>query len=419
MSCRNVPSPNLQRMLWYALEPQVASDPVRALLIVESVSPQLRKWIARRTTEVSLPATVTLAEKIDQIKEPRVLTDLLNGFNEALISVKLDQFPTPTVATMTRLVDHPDDRVRQAAITAAATIGDTETLSKIRILLHDVDAEMSLRQAALAGLAQRKPPKFATDLRQLLTVDGLLEPALRAAASVSDLDLSLAILNQLSTYSKRSKEAAIDALIARPSSAKVLVEALEQNKIPPTDVSVEQARQIVALKDKELLRRFEQVWGSARPSSADRLQTIKAWQRDLDPSRISKADLTNGRLVYQKNCGNCHKLFGEGNTIGPDLTGSNRQNLSYILTNVIDPSATVPADFRLTNVLTVDGRIVSGIVSQRSKASITLQTPTESINIKSEDIENVQASPLSMMPDGLLDKLPRDDVRDLFAWIMK
>ncbi len=270
---KDVESSNFQRMIWYAIEPEVSSDPLRAIPIVDALSPPVRRWMARRITEVSTPSTAKLCEKIE-------------------------------------------------------TLAD------------------------------------------------------------------------------------------RPSSAKALIEAIEQNKIPAAELSAEQARQIVALNDKEVLRLLEQVWGSARPSTVDRLQAIKAWQRDLDPSRMTDANLEEGRLVYQKNCGNCHKLFDDGQAVGPDLTNANRQNLGYLLPKVIDPSATVPADFQLTNVLTVDGRIVSGIVAQRSDTSITLQTTTELIQIKSEDIETIKVSSLSMMPDALIDKLSRDQIRDLFAWMM-
>ncbi|MDZ4851044.1 MAG: PVC-type heme-binding CxxCH protein [Pirellulaceae bacterium] len=411
-------SPNLERMIWYAIEPEVAAYPQRAVQVVEAVSPRMRRWIARRITEDSTPSVAILFDKISQISKPEAVADLLDGFNDALVSVKIDQLPRSVGRIVTGLIEHKDARVRVSSMTAAAAVGDEATLQRVRSLLHDATADLQTRHAALTGLVRRKPPGFADDLKRLLLNGELTESALQAATAIHDTALQKTIVNQFALFNKHDRIAAIDCLVARPSSAKLLIDAIEQKKIVATELSAGQARQIVALADNDLLQRFEQVWGSARPTPADRLQLIKTWQRALDPSRIAKADLENGHLVFQKTCANCHKLFDEGRTIGPDLTGANRRNLGYLLTNVIDPSATVPVDFQLTNVLTVDGRVVSGIISQRSESAITIQTATESIQIKSEDIDTIKVSPVSMMPDGLLDKLSENQVRDLFAWTM-
>jgi len=210
----------------------------------------------------------------------------------------------------------------------------------------------------------------------------------------------------------------IDFLVARKTGARMLVSSIEQKQIPATDVSAGQARQIAALGDASLLKRLDKVWGTVRRSSADRLRQIRAWEKKLDPSRISDADLANGREVFRKTCSSCHKLFGDGRTIGPELTGANRRNLHYLISNVIDPSAAVPADFRLATVVTTNGRVITGAITQRSEAGLTVQTATESIQIGKDDVDTVKVSSKSMMPDGLLDKLTEDQTRDLIAWMM-
>jgi putative membrane-bound dehydrogenase-like protein len=409
---------NLQRMIWYAIEPEVAVEPRRAMEMIESVSATLRRWIARRVTEESAADVVILFESLDTVGDPNVTADLLDGFNDALFGLKIEQLPDSAGAIVSRLTQHEDARVRVSAMTAAAAIGDEETLNRVRFLLHDATIDPETRQAALTGLVRRKPSGFADDLRRLLVAGELTELALQAATMINDRELHKAIIDHFGNFDRTSRIAAIECLTGRLSSAQLLLDAIENDTIAPTELSAAQARQIVELGDSVLLRRLERVWGSVRPSSTDKLQAIKMWTKLLDPSRISKADLAGGRELFQKTCAACHQLFGEGHTIGPDLTGANRRNLNYLLSNVIDPSAAVPVDFQLTNILMHDGRVVSGVISQRSESAITIQTATESIQIKVNDIETLKVSPLSMMPDGLLDKLSEKQVTDLFAWMM-
>jgi putative heme-binding domain-containing protein len=357
-------------------------------------------------------------DTLEQTNRPDVIADLLNGLNDARVSVKIDQLPGTASETVRRLMEHIDPRVHIPAMTVAAAMGDEATLQRVRSLLHDVTADPASRLAALTGLCRRKPPKLADDLQRLIAVGQLTRAALQAATTIDDATLPSIVVDRYGSFGKQDRIAAMDFFVARRTSANVLLGAIEQQRIEASELSATQARQIVALSDPSLLKRLEEVWGSARPSSADRLQVIKAWQRKLDPSRIAEANLASGHDIFKKTCAACHKLFGEGQTIGPDLTGANRRNLNYLLSNVIDPSAAVPVDFQLTIVLTQDGRVVSGFISQQSESAMTIQTESESIQIPSEEIDAVKVSAVSMMPDGLLDKLSEEQVRDLFAWMM-
>ena len=75
-----------------------------------------------------------------------------------------------------------------------------------------------------------------------------------------------------------------------------------------------------------------------------------------------------------KTCAACHTLFGEGGKIGPDITGSNRANLDYILENVLDPSAIVGKDYRMTILALKDGRVVSGLIQKETDSALTIRT---------------------------------------------
>ena len=104
--------------------------------------------------------------------------------------------------------------------------------------------------------------------------------------------------------------------------------------------------------------------------------------------------------------------------MGPELTGSNRRNLDYLLSNIIDPSAAVPADFQVTVVLTKSGRVISGAVTRRTPQQLELQTKTELVRVPVEEIDRLKPSKQSLMPDGLLNELSDDQIRDLIAYLM-
>jgi putative heme-binding domain-containing protein len=129
------------------------------------------------------------------------------------------------------------------------------------------------------------------------------------------------------------------------------------------------------------------------------------------------ADPARGRLVFNRTCLQCHRLFDSGGDVGPDLTGSDRANPSYILENVLDPSAAVAHEYTLTNVATSDGRLLSGIIREQNERSLTIQTANERIVLPREDVEALKPSSVSMMPEGQLERLTPQEIRDLFAYL--
>src|SRR5690606_34052436 len=131
------------------------------------------------------------------------------------------------------------------------------------------------------------------------------------------------------------------------------------------DVNTTTARQILALNDAKVSSRLESVWGTLRPTSADKTALIDKYKNVLSTDEPA-VDPARGRVVYERTCHSCHKLFDSGGDVGPELTGSDRTNPDYILENVLDPSATVAREYTVTNIATTDGRLVSGIVREQN-----------------------------------------------------
>ena len=106
-----------------------------------------------------------------------------------------------------------------------------------------------------------------------------------------------------------------------------------------------------------------------------------------------------------------------GSAIGPDLTGSGRENLDYLLENIVDPGGSAGADFRMVVMAMSDGRVLNGQIKAQTARTITLQTQTEAITLERAEIEGIQPSTSSLMPDGLLNNLTPDAIRDLISYL--
>ena len=103
--------------------------------------------------------------------------------------------------------------------------------------------------------------------------------------------------------------------------------------------------------------------------------------------------------------------------IGPDLTGSNRANLDYILTEIINPSEVMQESYQLVTVTTRDGRTLSGNVAAEDDRQLTLRLVGQDTTIAKSEIVSRENSPVSLMPEGLLKTLANDEVRDLLAYL--
>ena len=195
------------------------------------------------------------------------------------------------------------------------------------------------------------------------------------------------------------------------------MDAVSKGVVPRKDVSATTARQLLAFNRPDVNAALEKSWGTLRPTAKDKVALLSKYKGKLTPEVLKTADLVKGQALFTKNCRQCHKMYGEGGDVGPELTGSNRDNLDYILENVLDPSASVGNDYKLVNVATADGRLVSGIVKERTEAALVLRTPNDRVVIPLREIEAEKPSPASMMPEGLFGNLSDEEVRDLVAYL--
>ena len=134
---------------------------------------------------------------------------------------------------------------------------------------------------------------------------------------------------------------------------------------------------------------------------------------------MARSDTSTGRVLFQKTCGGCHRLFELGGQIGPELTGANRGDMNYLLGNILTPSEVIQDAYRMSLVLTTEGRLYSGILAGESERHIELRVVGESdpVIIPKSTIASREVAPVSMMPDGILHDLTDANVLDLIKYL--
>jgi putative membrane-bound dehydrogenase-like protein len=405
-------------MIWYGIEPLAAGDPDRGAAMAGRASvPQLRRFLARRVIATDAPrGLAALLPKVESAGDPARL-DLLAGIHDALRGRKHVPMPDGWDGAFANLSRSDDAAVRERAAMVGLLVNDDRAIEMLRTTLTSRGSDITSRRRALEALAERRVPGLAPALRRLLDEKDLRRAAIRALAAYEDRETPEALLARYATLSEAERDDAVATLAARPAYAKALIGAIGAGTVPRRDVNATVARQILAFDDPELTRGLGEAWGTLRPTARDKATLLGRYKEMLTSGSGRPADPSRGRAIFNKACLQCHKLFGAGGDVGPELTGSDRANVDYVLENVLDPGASVGRDFQLATVATTDGRLLTGIIRAQDDTSLTVQTINERIILPREDVEEVQISASSMMPEGLLEPLAPDEVRDLFTYL--
>ncbi|MFO1023370.1 MAG: PVC-type heme-binding CxxCH protein, partial [Planctomycetales bacterium] len=411
---------NLPLMNWYALEPLVPVDRERAVAIAMS-SPIsiLRQYALRRIgaegTSDSLNFLVRALGKADNDGD-RML--VIQALQQALQGRKDVPMPADWKSVASNLASNPNAGLVVAVQTVSLGFGDPEARIALQNWVHDTKADAGLRRIALQTLQQNRNAEFPALLRGLLNDATLRGEALRGLAAAEDSQTPPAILGVYASLHADEKRDALNTLASRSSYAKALVAAVEQQKVPKGDLTADLIRQMVNLKDSELDSRLQSIWGVVRTTPADKQRLIARFSKAIQEKDWSHpADINKGLALFQKTCAQCHRLFDTGGNIGPELTGSNRANADYLVSNVIDPSAVMAKEYQPLIVVTKDGRTATGLLKEQTPQVIKLQTANELVTIPRAEIEEQKLSEQSMMPDNLWQNLTTHDVQSLAAYL--
>ncbi len=340
---------------------------------------------------------------------------VLSGIESALEGWGKAPQPSAWTAFSEALASLPEaaDSVQNLAV----LFGDGRARDELLAIVVNEEADPVARRSALDNLL-RQPDETLFPLMTKRVNDRIIGlEVVRGLAAYDDPSVPKLVMGHWQRF-PLNRGAAIDTMVSRASYASALLSAVEKKYIPRDSISPLQARQIVNLNNKSLNERLSKVWGEIRETPAAKKKELESWKSLLTAEVVGAADAKQGKVIFSQTCGACHKLYGEGGAVGPDLTGSDRHNMDYLLDNVINPNDVVPADYRLTVFTMKDGRVVSGVIPEENEKTITVQSAAERISLSVDEIEKRETLPVSLMPEGLMKALGEDAVKDLVAYIM-
>ena len=407
---------NLPLMIWYGVEPIVLTDVPRALnLAARAKVPLVSRFIVRRAAghNDSLPHVLATLPERSPAQTRVILEEVLRAF-EGRVDIPM---PDAWQAAYEHLLKSGDATIRDQADRVAVALGDRRILPRMREILSDPGQPLDRRQRAFGVIQRGRDPEAAPALLSALSEPALRGPAIRALAAYDHPDVASQLLSLYATLDEAERRDVMGTLTSRPAYALALLDAMQNEDVPRTDLHAYHVRQLQSLNQATIIERLRSVWGTIRESSADTQQQIQDWKQRLTADALAKADFANGRQVFDKTCGACHKLFGNGGTVGPDITGSNRANLDYILENLVDPSAVVSKDYRMSTLALDDGRVITGLILKESDSALTVRTVNDTLLVAKAEVEDRSRSELSLMPAGQLDQLTAAEARDLIAYL--
>jgi putative membrane-bound dehydrogenase-like protein len=410
--------PYLPLLIWYGVEPLVPLDPAAALRLAAGAKmPLLRRFIARRALDREQAPIEEVVLAAERAPTDEVRADFLRGMLDALAEGGRRSAP-PSWGRLYRRVSASDDSsLRSVAVRLATVFGDENAIAGLRTAALDEQRPGSERRDAFRALLELEDGAPVPLLHAVVKGSVLLRrDAIRALAVRNQDDTAGILLDRYADFDRTERQDAIGALSTRRGFVGALLTAIEGGVVEREEVSAFVLQQLRQFRDADLTKRIDALW----KDDAQRLEKsdqIARYRRKMSPEYLKNGDASAGRLVFKQTCGECHVLFGEGNNVGPDLTGSGRREVDYILTNLIDPNATIDPAYRLTTVLTRQGQLFSGFIVYQDEQFVALRTRESRVRLALADITELRTSDMSMMPEGMLGGFRDEQVRDLLLYL--
>jgi len=421
---------NLPLMIWYGIEPWVAANPEKALADVrdDCAIPLVERFSYRRIAASGISGLESLCQMMT-VAPLGAASRMLEETSIALQKFPVDGMPPSWPYVSARFLADGAPGVSAEDVDRATALalgfGDRNAAIPLRRILMDSQMELTRRLSALEGLLQVQDPQLLPILASLLDEPSLRLTAIQKLAAFDDPKTPTLLLKRMAAFRPQEQAAVAVTLASRPASARRLLQAILKGEAPKALLDAATLRQqLVQLGDPAVGELLTAAWGQSGAISVAAAEEIAKYQALLTPAFLASADLPNGRALYSRSCWACHDLFGDGMAIGPGLTGSNRANLHYILSNIVDPSAEVGREYLMTTLTLQDGRVLSGMVVVENEATITLQNGSVRETVRKSQLQRgadgkpmIARSSVSLMPPGQLQALSDTEVRDLIAYL--
>jgi putative membrane-bound dehydrogenase-like protein len=421
--------PHIPNLLWWAFEWQLRQDRDAVVALLGTAEMQRAPLVAEALLGRVARALVSDGSDADFAACARLLAAapgkeltarLLAGMDEGLQGRKLAQVPAPMAGPLARLWAASKPAPGTVLIRVAARMGSPVAIAAAADKARDKRSSASDRVAMIELLGQLGRPDDLPRIVEILRTDP--SPAIQLAAvaalgAYADPTAARPLLERYPSAAPAVRARILAMLGTRREWATALLDAIEHRRIAAKDLTAAQVQLIAQRADPALVARLEAVWGKVpRVGSPEKKKRI-AEIRGLLPEG-DKGNAARGKPIFKENCAVCHKLFGDGETIGPDLTGAERGDLDFLMTSLVDPSSQVRKEYQSQTIAMRDGRVLTGLVVEEDDRTLTLVDGNRQKTVVPRDgVEEARPSEVSLMPEGLLDKLTEPQIRDLFRYL--
>ncbi len=424
----DVNDPHIPLLLWWAIEDKAIADHERVLGLLDPTeawqSPMVQQHLLERIGRRYLAegtdlGYATCARLLAAAPGPKETLLLVSGMEKALEGRRLAKVPP---ALEKHLVNLWEKHASDLTVTRfALRLGSTAAYERVVQLAANPKTSQRDRLNLIELLGQVADPACLPVLFKLL---GPSEPVAVRQAVLSALqpfkesnvaETVLALYPQLPAP---LRDRAQTLLMSRPASALAFVKLVDAGQVPPKDVPLDQLRRVALHNNADLNKLMEKHWGKIGGETAgDKQSRIRSVSSIV---RAGKGDPHRGKALFDKHCATCHTLFGEGTKLGPDLTTAERKGLDALLMHIIDPGAFIRPEFVAHTVAMKDGRVLTGLIVEAGPKAVTLaDAKNEKVVLARDNIEEMLPSPVSFMPDKLLDTFDEQELQDFFSYVQR
>jgi putative heme-binding domain-containing protein len=432
--------PLIPQIVWQSLHPllEAGGDEFAALLkpkafndspaLVRLMPRVLERLLGRRTKTMG-PIIAIMKSLIDPSAEQAVqpareaLAMLAGQVQSGAVSgAQLKSLRAGLGSPIRNIFIGPDHHpLAWDALLLAAAWKDAEALLRARVVSTDRARPDRLRLGLLNDLIAARDQGVWKALATIFENREHESAAFRgqviaALGKLDDPRVSEFVLGQYAMMEPDLKPAAIVLLTQRSEWVKALVAAVAGKQIPTSALNVTQLRKLQLSKDPEISGRVKQVWGTIRDGRNPQRERIADQIRIL--LHRTPGDPVAGQAVFRKLCAQCHKIYGEGQDVGPEITANGRNDFEQLLSNVFDPSLVIGPGYQATTVATVEGRVMTGLLVEDGQDRVVLKLQGGTLEtIPRSQVDELKTSAVSLMPEELEKQLSTQEIADLCAFL--
>lgn len=286
---------------------------------------------------------------------------------------------------------------------------------KVRELARLPETAPTVRLASveLLGLSPRKSDRELIKALATESEDGTLRnQAIKAWAEQDSPECEEFLVAEVAEAGPALRPTLIELLLAKPERQQRMLAALEAGKLNAKQLGAVELKRFADRAKGDLKAGFEKQLGSILNS--DRAAVLRDYMSCLE----LPGDVSRGKQVFAKQCAACHRIGHIGTQVGPDISDSRVQTAEKLLTSIIDPNRAIDNNYFRFVVLTTDGRTVDGLIAEETADKVVIRGQNDQRHvIPRSEIEQMKATGVSMMPEGLESQIDRQSMADLIAFV--